>query len=91
MKNFSLLYGIISYDFSYYGEMLTYVGMTMPMAVFALISWLRHPYKGKKSEVKVNSVSKKELLLMFIASAVISIPQTFSQAYLRNLLSALYP
>ena len=72
MVLFSLLYGIISYDFSYYGEMITYVGMTMPMAVFALISWLRHPYKGKKSEVKVNSVSKKELLLMFIASAVIT-------------------
>lgn len=35
---FSLLYGIISFTFSYYGEMLTYVGMTMPMAVFALIS-----------------------------------------------------
>ncbi len=29
---FSLLYGIISFTFSYYGEMLTYVGMTMPMA-----------------------------------------------------------
>lgn len=29
---FSLLYGIISYTFSYYGEMLTSLGMTMPMA-----------------------------------------------------------
>lgn len=36
MVLFSLLYGIISYMFSYYGEMLTYLGMTMPMAVFAL-------------------------------------------------------
>ena len=31
---FSLLYGIISYTFSYYGEMLTSLGMTMPMADF---------------------------------------------------------
>lgn len=30
---FSLLYGIISYSFSYYGEMITYLGMTMPMAI----------------------------------------------------------
>ena len=37
MVLFSLLYGIISYTFSYYGEMLTYLGMTMPMAIFALI------------------------------------------------------
>ena len=35
---FSLLYGVISYSFSYYGEMITYLGMTMPMALFALVS-----------------------------------------------------
>jgi nicotinamide riboside transporter PnuC len=40
---FSLLYGVISYSFSYYGEMITYLGMTMPMAAFALISWLKNP------------------------------------------------
>lgn len=27
---FSLLYGIISFTFNYYGEMITYLGMTMP-------------------------------------------------------------
>ena len=47
MVIFSVLYGIISFSFSYYGEMITYLGMTAPMAVFALISWLRHPYKRK--------------------------------------------
>ena len=35
MVIFSLLYGVISYTFAYYGEMITYLGMTMPMAVFA--------------------------------------------------------
>ena len=45
MVLFSLLYGIISYTFAYYGEMITYLGMTMPMAIFALVSWLRNPYK----------------------------------------------
>ena len=34
---FSLLYGVISYTFSYFGEMITYLGMTGPMALFALI------------------------------------------------------
>lgn len=63
---FSLLYGIISFTFSYYGEMITYLGMTMPMALFALISWLRNPYKENKAEVKVNSISKKEQILMWI-------------------------
>ena len=38
MVIFSMLYGIISFNFKYYGEMITYLGMTMPMALFALIS-----------------------------------------------------
>ena len=46
MIAFSLLYGFISYTFAYYGEMITYLGMTMPMAIFALIAWMKNPYKG---------------------------------------------
>lgn len=54
MVIFSLLYGIISYTFCYYGEMITYLGMTMPMSVFALLSWIKNPYEPDKLEVKVN-------------------------------------
>ena len=73
MVIFSFLYGMIAFSFAYYGEMITYLGMTMPMAVFALISWLKNPYKGKKSEVKVNETSKKENVLLFIFAFIISI------------------
>ena len=72
MVVFSILYGIISFSFDYYGEMITYLGMTMPMAVFALISWLRNPYKGNKAEVKVNSLSKKELVVMWIITIFVT-------------------
>ncbi len=72
MVIFSILYGIISYTFSYYGEMITYLGMTAPMAVFALISWLRNPYNGNKAEVKVNSLKKRETIFMFLLTAVIT-------------------
>lgn len=70
---FSLLYGYISFVFTYYGEMLTYVCMTMPMAVFALISWLKNPYKGNKSEVKVSRLKKNEPVFMWLAAAVITL------------------
>ena len=73
MVIFSLLYGVISYSFSYYGEMITYLGMTMPMAVFALISWLRNPYKGNKAEVKVNSLTSIENIFMWIITVVITV------------------
>ena len=73
MVIFSLLYGIISYTFSYYGEMVTYLGMTMPMAVFALISWLKNPYNGNKAEVKVNSIGKREHVFMWILTVIVTI------------------
>lgn len=70
---FSLLYGLISYSFSYYGEMATYLGMTMPMAIFALISWLRHPYNGKKSEVAVNRIKINEVFFMILLSGIFTV------------------
>lgn len=73
MVVFSLLYGIISYTFCYYGEMITYLGMTMPMAIFALVSWLRNPFNGNKSEVKVNSITRKETILMWITTVLVTI------------------
>ncbi|MBQ3046166.1 MAG: nicotinamide mononucleotide transporter [Clostridia bacterium] len=73
MVIFSVLYGIISYSFDYYGEMITYLGMTAPMAVFALISWLRNPYKGNKAEVKVHSIGKKEAVFMLILTAAVTV------------------
>ncbi len=70
---FSILYGIISFTFSYYGEMITYLGMTGPMAVFALISWLKNPYNGNKAEVKVNRLKLKEIIFMILLTVVITI------------------
>ena len=73
MIAFSLIYGIISYTFSYYGEMITYLGMTMPMALFALISWLKNPYKDNKAEVKVNSIGKREQVFMWILTVFVTV------------------
>lgn len=70
---FSLLYGYISFSFAYYGEMITYLGMTMPMSVFALVSWLRNPYQGNRAEVKVNHIGKAEVWFMLLPTAVITV------------------
>lgn len=73
MVAFSIIYGIISYSFAYYGEMITYLGMTMPMAVFSLISWLKNPYNGNKSEVAVNYISGKEVCFMVILTIAVTV------------------
>lgn len=70
---FSIMYGIISYRFAYYGEMITYLGMTMQMACFALISWLKNPYNNNKAQVKVNKLSKKEYAFMVVLTVVVTV------------------
>lgn len=72
MVLFSVLYGVISFSVAYYGEMMTYLGMTAPMAVAALISWLRNPYSANRSEVKVNRLSRKEMVFMFLLTAAVT-------------------
>ena len=70
---FSLLYGVISYTFSYFGEMITYLGMTGPMAFFALISWLRNPYNGNHAEVAVNRLGNRELTFMYVLTVLVTL------------------
>ena len=84
MVIFSLLYGVISYSFDYYGEMITFLGMTMPMAAFALIAWLRNPYKKNRSEVKVNSVGKGEILTMTALTAAVTVLFYFILKYFQT-------
>lgn len=70
---FSLLYSAISYSFAYYGEMITYLGMTLPMAIFALIAWLRNPYEGNKAEVKINTLCAREYAFMGLAAILVTV------------------
>ena len=78
---FSLLYGLISYTFSYFGEMITYLGMTAPMALFALITWLRNPYQGNKAEVAVNRIGRAELTGMYALTAAVTVAFYFILEY----------
>ncbi len=70
---FSLFYGFISYTFAYYGEMITYLGMSAPMSLYALIAWLRNPYNGNRSEVKVNRLSARETYIMLLVSIPVTV------------------
>lgn len=70
---FALFYGWISFRNSYYGEMITYLCMTTPMAVFALIQWIKNPYKDT-NEVKVRGkLSKKHYIILITTCLVVTI------------------
>ena len=58
---FAVFYGVISWGFRYYGEVITYLCMTAPMALLALITWLRNPYKDS-AEVAVHRLKGRQWL-----------------------------
>lgn len=69
---FSAFYGYISYTFKYYGEMITYLGMTAPMSGMALVQWLKNPYKGNKAQVEIRNLKKREAVFMLVLSAAVT-------------------
>ncbi|MBP3579022.1 MAG: nicotinamide mononucleotide transporter [Lachnospiraceae bacterium] len=69
---FSVFYGIISVLFSYYGEMITYLFMTTPMAIVAAIEWIKNPYRDTQ-EVKVHKVTKKQLAVMWLLALLVTV------------------
>jgi len=78
---FALLYAITSYREAYYGEMITYLGMSAPAAVFACISWIKNPY-GKRDEVKVGKMTRKYAIIM----VAISVASTVAFYFILRLL-----
>lgn len=68
---FAVFYGVISFYFRYYGEMITYLCMTAPIAVLSIISWARHPYK-KTAEVEVHRMTGKQTAVMCVLAVLVT-------------------
>ena len=65
---FAVFYGIVSYFFRYYGEMITYLGMTAPSAIATAIAWMRHPYQDSR-EVEVCRVTLVQIRNLILLTA----------------------
>ncbi|MBE6530776.1 MAG: nicotinamide mononucleotide transporter [Ruminococcaceae bacterium] len=68
---FAILYGIISFELTYYGEMITYVGMSAPIALISAITWLKNPYQGSK-EVKVAKLTSKKVAILLVLTVAVT-------------------
>lgn len=62
---FAVLYSITSWRFRYYGEILTYLGMSAPIALLSVVSWLKNPYEKGKVEVKIQRLNRKQTVLLW--------------------------
>lgn len=70
---FSVFYGIVSFKFRYYGEMITYLAMTAPIAVGAVVTWIKNPFQA--GEVRVRHTTPK--LWMMLSSLALAVTAAF--------------
>ena len=68
---FSILYAIISWQFRYWGEMITYLGMTLPMAVWSLITWRRNPSESG-NEVAIRTLTRKQMVVLLLTGGLVT-------------------
>lgn len=73
MVVFSILYGIISFRFRYWGEMITYLGMTMPMAVWSAITWFKNPSEGNSSEVATQKLTRRHVIWLTVSTVLVTV------------------
>lgn len=72
MVVFSILYGIISWRFRYWGEMITYLGMTLPMAVWSTITWLKNPSETNGNEVAIQQLNRRHIFGLLFFSVLVT-------------------
>ena len=80
---FALLYGAVSFGEAYYGEMITYMGMSLPMAIVATVSWIRHPHRETKS-VAVHRMRRREVFLIAVVTLAVTVGFYFILATLNT-------
>lgn len=68
---FSIMYAIISCRFHYWGEMITYLGMALPMAVWSTFTWLKNPAKNGK-EVAIRKISLKHTAALAFSAIIVT-------------------
>ncbi|MCQ2525750.1 MAG: nicotinamide riboside transporter PnuC [Lachnospiraceae bacterium] len=70
---FAILYGIISWRNRYWGEMITYLGMSLPMALWSIYTWIRNPSSENTAEVKINKLNAKNYILLISSGVAVTI------------------
>ena len=70
---FGVLYALVSYQFRYYGEMITYLGMTLPSAIITLVIWIKNPHLEGEPEVRVSKLNKRSLMFIIFTSVLLTI------------------
>jgi len=63
------LYSIVSFKSGYYGEVIIYLCIMLPMYVVGIVSWIKHQNKDTNT-VEVNNIKIKEWIIVLFVSTV---------------------
>lgn len=68
---FAVIYAVISFNLRYYGEMITYVCMSAPIALMSAVSWIKHPYRDE-NVVEVAVLGRKGRIMLITLTAAVT-------------------
>ncbi len=81
---FSIFYAVAACRFHYWGEMITYLGMSAPSAVVSIISWLKNPYQKGKNVVKIHRMKPLEIAIMVVLTLFVTVAFYFILEYFKT-------
>ena len=76
----TILYSIVSFKNKFYGEVIIYIVLMLPMYIIGIVSWIRHQNK-ETNTVDVNKINYKEWFIVSLSSIIIFIGIYFLLKY----------
>ena len=76
----AILYSIMSYNNKYYGEVIIYLTVILPLYISGVYTWLKNKDK-KREKVKQNNLTKKEWYSLLVINIVLFIGLYFLLKY----------
>ena len=65
-----VLYSIVCYNNRFYGEMIIYIVIMLPMYIWGIVEWIKHK-NNKTQSVEVNSIKAKEWIVVSVCAVII--------------------
>lgn len=72
MVVFGSLYSIVAIEQRYYSEIITYLGMTVPISILSIVTWVKNPYGKEDKVVKIRRLTLRELLFSLFFTACVT-------------------
>ncbi|MGN1337542.1 MAG: nicotinamide riboside transporter PnuC [Candidatus Coprovivens sp.] len=69
---YNILYIIISISQRYYGEVLIYIFLMMPLHITTIISWLKNKSNKDSNVVSVNKLNRKEYMVLGLVTVLVT-------------------